>query len=297
MLTDKLILDIAEYMLYYKFYKKEKGTVMNKQRAFTLIELLVVISVIALLMAILLPALGRARESGKRTVCLSNLKTLQLAWGMYADNNNEKIVFGESRTICQPGTNPRRDDGNLCWNGYDYGIDSLDTRIKGIRSGALYPYIGSVKPYRCPNGLRGYIRTYCIVDSMNTSNIRAETIKTRLQITNPPAYSRMVFIDQGWDDITFSMGVFSGIITEQWMPDKPPCRHINGNTFSFADGHAEFWRWQGEDTISTGLSAPPKNDGSSVAPFTPTTNGGLKDLHKTQIAVWGKLGYKPTPTE
>jgi prepilin-type N-terminal cleavage/methylation domain-containing protein/prepilin-type processing-associated H-X9-DG protein len=266
---------------------------VNKRAAFTLIELLVVISVIALLMTILLPALGRARESGKRTVCLSNLKTLQLAWGMYADSNNEKIVFGESRISCEPGTNPRRDDGNLCWNGYDYGIDSLDTRIKGISSGALYPYIGSLKPYRCPNGLRGEIRTYCIVESMNTSSPQGKTIKTRLQITNPPAYSRMVFIDEGLDDITFS----TFIIVEQWVFNRPPCRHINGNTFSFADGHAEFWRWQGEDTISTGLSVQTKSDGSPTGIFTPTTNGGLKDLHKTQIAIWGKLGYKPRSTD
>jgi prepilin-type N-terminal cleavage/methylation domain-containing protein/prepilin-type processing-associated H-X9-DG protein len=270
-----------------------KGTVMKKQRAFTLIELLVVISVIVLLMTILLPALGRARESGKRTVCLSNLKTLQLAWGMYADSNNDKIVFGESRISCQAGTNPLRDDGNLCWNGYDSGIDSLDTQQKGIRSGALYPYIGSVKPYRCPNGLRRDIRTYSIVESMNTSSPTEKTIKTRLQITNPPAYSRMVFIDQGW--ATLSFGIQCNF--ETWVPPIPPCRHINGNTFSFADGHAEFWKWQGEDTISFGLSVQPKNDGSPTGIFTPTTNGGLKDLHKTQIAIWGKLGYKPTPTD
>src|SRR4030042_942704 len=60
--------------------------------AFTLIELLVVIAIIALLMAILLPALGRAREQGKRAVCLHNLGQLMVAWNMYADDNAEKIV-------------------------------------------------------------------------------------------------------------------------------------------------------------------------------------------------------------
>jgi prepilin-type N-terminal cleavage/methylation domain-containing protein/prepilin-type processing-associated H-X9-DG protein len=268
---------------------------MKKQRAFTLIELLVVISVIALLMAILLPALGRARESGKRTVCLSNLKTLQLAWGMYADNNNEKIVFGEAaQSSSEPGTNPPRDDGSLCWNGYDISITTLDAQLKAIRSGALYPYIGSVKPYRCPNGLRGNSRSYNIVPSMNTSIRPEKTFKTRLQITNPPAYSRMVFMDMGWPTGRFC--TFFDL--EIWEPPIPPCRHINGNTFSFADGHAEYWRWQGEDTISIGLSAQPNYNGPfPIVPFTPTTNGGLKDLHKTQIAVWGKLGYKPTPTD
>ena len=54
-------------------------------RAFTLIELLVVIAIIALLMAIVMPALNRAREPGKRAVCLQNNKTPLLAWMLYCD--------------------------------------------------------------------------------------------------------------------------------------------------------------------------------------------------------------------
>jgi prepilin-type N-terminal cleavage/methylation domain-containing protein/prepilin-type processing-associated H-X9-DG protein len=68
--------------------------VIKKQRAFTLIELLVVISIISLLMAILLPALGRARETGRRTVCISDLKQLTLAWTTYASDNGDKLVNG-----------------------------------------------------------------------------------------------------------------------------------------------------------------------------------------------------------
>ncbi|NLH44364.1 MAG: prepilin-type N-terminal cleavage/methylation domain-containing protein, partial [Planctomycetes bacterium] len=63
---------------------------MRRNRAFTLIELLVVIAVIAVLMSILMPALQRARESGKRAACLSNLKQLTLAWNMYADESDDR---------------------------------------------------------------------------------------------------------------------------------------------------------------------------------------------------------------
>ncbi|MGD1043189.1 MAG: type II secretion system protein, partial [Sedimentisphaerales bacterium] len=64
------------------------------KEGFTLVELLVVIAIIALLMAVLLPALNRAREQGKRIVCLNNLKQLTLGWMNYATANNEKLVNG-----------------------------------------------------------------------------------------------------------------------------------------------------------------------------------------------------------
>ncbi len=63
-------------------------------RAFTLIELLVVVAIIALLAALLLPALGRAKGSGQRAVCLSNLKEIGLAIHLYADENGGRIPYG-----------------------------------------------------------------------------------------------------------------------------------------------------------------------------------------------------------
>ena len=77
-------------------YKRKALALRNPQgeRGFTLVELLVVIAIIALLMAVLLPALNRAREQGKRVVCLSNLKQLTLGWMSYATANNDKLVNG-----------------------------------------------------------------------------------------------------------------------------------------------------------------------------------------------------------
>ena len=65
---------------------------MNNKSAFTLIELLVVISIIALLMSILMPALSVVREQGKRAICLSNLRQLTMAWVLYADDYDGKLV-------------------------------------------------------------------------------------------------------------------------------------------------------------------------------------------------------------
>jgi prepilin-type N-terminal cleavage/methylation domain-containing protein len=283
---------------------------MDKKKAFTLIELLVVISVIVILLGILVPALGRAREFGRRTKCLSNLRLLQLAWIMYAENNDEDLVNGEIFRG-EPGTNSSilNHIYGTPWNGCDYDSvphnnEALDKniQIQGIQAGTLYPFVGNVNAYHCPNGFHGFIRTYSIVATMNGDHRPSNPggndfdpsllllrISNRLDIKNPA--SQMVFIDIG----LASVGSLLFPYAEESWRGWPPCQHVDGNTFSFADGHAEFWKWQGKETIENAISIDTGN--IKATNLTPTTSGGLKDLHRTQIAIWGKLGYTPTPTE
>ncbi|MBN1359442.1 MAG: type II secretion system protein [Sedimentisphaerales bacterium] len=144
---------------------------MSKRKGFTLIELLVVIAIIAVLMGVLMPALARVREQGKRITCLNNLRHLTLAWIMYADANDDNLVNGDSGEYGIMSHGPY-------WVQRDYESSQTQAqKEQAIQNGALYPYVRDLKPYKCPNVERKIVdsygwrsppvRTYCIADSMN----------------------------------------------------------------------------------------------------------------------------------
>jgi len=254
----------------------------NRKKGFTLIELLVVISVIALLMAILMPALQRAREQGMRAVCLSNLKQLTLSWIMYADSNGDKIVNGSTWD-----KKPRTGGLEKPWT-YADTITASKTegeKLQYIKTGALFVYVKDARIYKCPTGIRGELRTYGIVDSMNGHNPTSITgllIKHRMQIRRPA--QRAVFIDIGFA----AWGPWSlHYLSEAWW-NQPPLRHGKGANMSFADGHSEYWKWKDPRTVE--LGEMPFAEAESTRPHYQPEN---EDLRNAQLAVWGELGYDP----
>jgi prepilin-type N-terminal cleavage/methylation domain-containing protein/prepilin-type processing-associated H-X9-DG protein len=265
---------------------------MRTQKAFTLIELLVVIAIIAILMAVLMPALKRAREGGKRASCLSNLKQLTLAWSMYADENDDRLVNGATGFS---NTNQSWGDhrNELSWiDGYHPDPADWDAQILDIKRGALWPYLRNEKIYRCPTGRRGQALTYSIMFSMNAVNhpwsqgIQGAHVKKRTEI-RPNLAQRFVLIDEGYMT-SDAYAVY--IHLEQWF-DNPPVRHGDGVTLSFADGHVEHWRWRGTETIKHARDF--ENQGPQVG-WVPQTDQGYEDLYAMQKGCWGKLAYTPT---
>jgi prepilin-type N-terminal cleavage/methylation domain-containing protein/prepilin-type processing-associated H-X9-DG protein len=276
-----------------------------QRKGFTLIELLVVIAIIAILLAILMPALSRVKEQGKRAACLANLRQLTLTWIMYADDNDDRIVNGEAYASgdgLAPVPTSGMHAGEQWWTGDDCapGYQSGEqlpeqVQLRAIMAGALYPYCKNTKLYRCPTGIRGEMRTYTITDAMNglrregtySGNVGARVgrtvlwVKKRAEITSPGPSFRLVFLDEG--RVTPDSYACHYVNPRWW--DPPFVRHGDGSNVSFADGHADYWKWKGKKTLETGKMVNPLHQ---MVPMTPEEK---EDLETMQKGVWGRLGY------
>jgi prepilin-type N-terminal cleavage/methylation domain-containing protein/prepilin-type processing-associated H-X9-DG protein len=236
-----------------------------KTAGFTLVELLVVIAIIAILAAILLPVLDKARARGQAVRCLNNMKQLGTGWIVYADENADRLALN---WVIPP---PNWTSAPESWVTGNEMVLAEATNPACVQNGRLYSYIKSPEVYRCPslageakvgvpanqlvrsvsmNGRMGGARPGDVStagDTWDTSGMFGGTnppIRLASAITRPAPVNAMVFIDESLnsvDDCFFVIQIDPS--ADSWQ-NSPTARHSGGATMSFADGHVETWHWR-----------------------------------------------------
>ena len=220
-----------------------------------MIELLVVIAIIAILAAMLLPALTRAKARAQTTQCLNNLKQLQLCWHLYAVDYGRLVPNKAETGIATTGP-----------ESWISGSAKLDDTPTNIQRSAFFPYNTAIGIYHCPADqskvtgkpilrFRSYGMSYPWMGGDTSPFFKSLNFKES-DIINPGPSGASVLWDEQEDSIdNGGLGIFYAPNYQWW--NWPASRHNRGCVLSFADGHVEYWKWRGTTVLKfTGYGAP-----------------------------------------
>jgi prepilin-type N-terminal cleavage/methylation domain-containing protein/prepilin-type processing-associated H-X9-DG protein len=277
-------IDHTVLVLTIPFMKLKPSVTRSHFSGFTLIELLVVIAIIAILAGMLLPALAKAKMKATGANCLSNEKQLALAWTMYADDNQDRVVGFDVSPMAgtlpwrwsQPPKNPT----------YPAGLDQRKRDVlriqEGYKQGGLYTYAPSVGIIQCPGDKRDTLPinrgfsygTYGSVGTLNGEELEpsrnpTKVILNRAGLVSPS--SKYLWVEEN-DPRGESLG--SWIMNEGTPPehlgasfiDSTGVFHGNASTFAWADGHSSSRKWLDPVAIKYAASTDTGKFGSGNVP-------------------------------
>jgi prepilin-type N-terminal cleavage/methylation domain-containing protein/prepilin-type processing-associated H-X9-DG protein len=246
-------------------------------RAFTLVELLVVIAIIAILAALLLPALAGAKEKGKSTYCFNDLRQLGLALHVYAGDHDDALPPNMGPDGIHD-TVAKGEYRNWVNNVMSWALDSDNTNTTLLTTGGLGPYVGKVgRIYKCPSdtalskaqreaGWTERVRSVSMnamlgdagefmKSAVNTNNPHYKQFLRLGDITNPSTI--FSFIEEHPDSI--DDGYFLNRFYSTKWNDLPASYHAGGANLAYVDGHAEWRHWTFAST-----KPPPRPDAANL---------------------------------